>query len=166
MAYISQLCANFNILRWFPPLSVSWSRLSFSFHISEDAFRVSPHFIFIKHTRRRDSNPGPRSSDKLTNKPVIDHVPLLWFAQTSKRATQANSQIRKGQLKRNMIHLLLSLLSPTLSLSHTCPPLPLPPSFSLPPPSSLPSVYEFPLLGTAADGEVFSMQPLSRTEPC
>lgn len=72
IACMSQLYANFNILRWFPPLSVSWSRWSFS------------------------------------NKPVIDHVPLLWVAQTSKRVTQANHQIRKGQLKRNMIHLPLS----------------------------------------------------------
>lgn len=84
---------------------------------SQDAFRVSPHFMFIKHTRRRDSNPRLRSSDKLTNKPVIDHVPLLWVAQTSKRATQANSQIRKGQLKWNMIHLPLLTVSHPLSLS-------------------------------------------------
>lgn len=92
IACISQLYTNFNILWWFPPLSVSWSPLS-TYQRMRSGFPLT--LYLSKHTRRRDSNPGLRSSDKLTNKPVIDHVPLLWVTQTSKRATQAKSDKKR-----------------------------------------------------------------------
>lgn len=95
-------------------------------------------------------------SEQPINKQVIDH---LWDRQSDPNPTDNRRTIKAEDDSSSFLS----------SISLQCPSLPLARFSSFCPPSLLlspSSAYEFPLLGAAADGQVFCMQPPSRTEPC
>lgn len=103
---------------------------------------------------------GSGISEQPINKQVIDH---LSDGQSDPNRTDNRRTIKAEHDSSSF----LSAISPRTSLSNALLYLSLVslPS-SLPPSCSPSSAYEFPLLGAVADGQVFSMQPPSRTEPC